>query len=174
MSRTDKDRPWFIRALDDTVTRTEVHRHRMFGDPIYDTQPVLDDNGVQAFEMKSVYSRYTDDDGIEQVGWHDELLPAWERIFVGYTPDYCTIDEVKQARNYDELMRFPCYYVERQTHYRPDDEEKRIFHGGKRARQRQGLHSLVKNLRSNDVDADDFLDDERLYEGSHIHEGAWH
>lgn len=174
MSRTDKDRPWFIRALDDTVVRSERHRHNLFGSPIYEYIPVLNEDGSRALEQKTTYSRYTDDDGVEQVGWHDYLAPAWKRILVGYMPDYCTIDEEKHVSTHDELMNYPCFRMERHNRYRPDDEEKRIFHGGKRARQRQGLNSLVKNLRSNDVEAEDFLDDERLYEGIHIHEGAWH
>lgn len=174
MSRTDKDRPWFIRALDDTVIRSERHRHSLFGSPIYDYIPVLDENGSQTLESRSIYSRYVDENGAEQVGLHDEMLPAWERILVGYMPDHCTIDDEKHVSTHNELMNYPCFRMERQNHYRPDDEEKRIFHGGKRARQRQALSSLAKNLRFNDVEAEDFLDDERLYEGIHIHEGAWH
>ena len=50
MSRTDKDRPYWVRSNDPTLLRDEHHNHTLFGKPEYTWAVVKDEKGEPVYE----------------------------------------------------------------------------------------------------------------------------
>ena len=132
MSRTLKDRPYWVKVNDKSLPRTPRHNHEEAGEPLYRYLPVKDENGNNVMETYTrrgflgyrIYKHY---EGYKLYPTWDELIadvPAEhiyydrrfyaesgeieatrikrEKVLIGYRPTECTID--------DYLPRVDKYY----------------------------------------------------------------
>lgn len=53
MSRTFKDRPYWVKNKDKTLNRRVSHEHEKAGAPVYESFPLLDENGEQVLKTKT-------------------------------------------------------------------------------------------------------------------------
>ena len=130
MSRTEKDRPYWVKRNDKSIPRVEHHNHHEAGQPIHRYLPVTDENGNPVMETYETYGltgysmyniwehRFKEYDTFEElqadnpgeVRCSKEFYQRWgmkektrvkrERTVVGYRPAECTIDEWVPRGNY--------------------------------------------------------------------------
>lgn len=123
MSRTLKDRPYWVKVNDKSLSRTPCHDHEHAGEPLYRYLPVKDENGNEIMETFMShgflgYRFYKHYEGYKLYPTWDELvadIPAnhifferryyaqWgdvektrvkrENVLIGYRPTECTIDD---------------------------------------------------------------------------------
>lgn len=122
MSRTLKDRPYWVKANDKALARDEYHSHEIAGNPIYGSVEVKDENGETVMETYTVYGvtgyfiydlfqgfkTYPDWESLIKenpqhsdsarsrytlIGDIEKIRPKREQTIIGYYPDECTIDK---------------------------------------------------------------------------------
>lgn len=115
MSRTDKDRPWWV-VRNDTAHKYTSHDHLHFGQPIYRSRAVRDKDGKRISEEVPIYKTahemvhtwyggyYGTPEAIKQAkraigaARPNEMIDTGitytkyltERVLIGYVADHCT------------------------------------------------------------------------------------
>lgn len=118
MSRTDKDRPYWVRSVDPTENRSAYHYHTQFGKEVYRTYRVYDEKGEPVWEERE-YTRY-----VPNPAWYDSphytvgakseqksvwiprtipvketrLMPKYERVLIGHYATYCSFPSADKAQ----------------------------------------------------------------------------
>ena len=146
MSRTDKDRPWYIQSSDPTELRYAHHNHSRFGQKIVYSRLVTDADG------NSVYEEYN----------------------VKYVVDHCTINEIPASVASIHIYRlYPCYYSLIRRWGAPDKDDKRAYHSSIRRREYDTLNVIKKRYNAAE-DIEEISASEELNSAGRImHIGYW-
>lgn len=174
MSRTDKDRPYWVALNDADVTSyEEVHQHHLFGKPIWGWDWEKDENGNVLWFSYLVtvrwgYRLYVLDDGstatyqtlyaknpkqwwAHTVGVID--VPPVQEVrwrkrrahqVIRHFSDECTIDVPENPHQ----PTGPCYrktpWYQNRRKFLPNREQRRFYHSSERRTETNTLRSLAK------------------------------
>lgn len=191
MSRTDKDRPYWVKTADPTLAREAVHRHELLGKkPRYRFYPWEDKPDVTLVETTS--SDYVFNELLlekDDVNWLDALLtPEDYQQYVTVVssvkteeiittvlkakryPDECELT-VEPVAHKSEYREHACYYNLRQRyHYLPDKDERKNFHHGVRSKETSGLKNTVKEMNGSHFQD---YNEERITTARSLHTRWW-
>lgn len=164
MSRTLKDRPYWVRANDpDSSGRSVIHRHDLFGEAIYRAVRIKDKDGNQVYEEKVIPGF-----GTKFLGYAPDTvvsLPVIQDVLVGHVSEFCTADRISTDSGkpvqyagsrsinpcYPELDSYPVLYN------RPTKLKRKTFHSSNRKREHVSLRESFKAFRgTSDYDEVDF------------------
>lgn len=171
MSRTFKDRPYWVRANDPMEPRIAHHDHTALGTPIYKYENILDSQGNQITEeIELLYWTFDENSEIVQ-RYRKYSLFKKKKTIVGYFADDCSLYEKKQSK----FDKSPCYMdLSYQTHSydRPEDSQaRRRYHSSKRIQEHETLR-YAKKLYNSDGDID-FFTDESIELRKNFHRDYW-
>jgi len=171
MSRTFKDRPYWVRTNDEHEPRDVFHDHLSFGRPVYRTVPVTDEAGATLTEIGSTeitagYHIYMISGGVRYYSafkWYRvrksleaEVLSvapvmktiSWERPvtgrkLIGYVASHCTGDEPMTKQDPDGWFRpcSPSLEYRRETILKSN---RKLYHRVSRAQEQRGLKALTR------------------------------
>jgi len=174
MSRTFKDRPFWVKSNDPSLRRSASHGHLRFGIPIYRRVPVKDENGNFVYNEYLGYRLIERENAALKLGITDLYRVIdkpefgflfrkephiytdgikYERVIVGYHPDHCTIAEPATSSS---DISFGCHYWF-DINYSADMPKfyRQQHHVKQRRAKRDSLVKYVKEFNSNGLD-DDF------------------
>jgi hypothetical protein len=187
MSRTDKDRPYWVRIADPKEDRRIHHNHYWFGAPIRRRVHKVDENGDPIYtEGEHTYrvAPYIDRDeeGNEQLRWYVTKryrIPVYEYVIIGYRPLACTINYTNRASRRDWVHfgpyeeQYTCGYVLNDyARNRPRKNERKEYHKSAKARQVRPLRNIIKQYNAGeDVDG---YDHPELNTRVRRHKGWWY
>jgi hypothetical protein len=175
MSRTDKDRPYWVMGNDPTYRRTAYHNHDLLGKTVYHNAYVKDAKGNYLYE-DITRTRLMYRSGVPSIipdrevnRWITEYLNVngslkssyyevnevvgqrrvTERIVDFVYPDHCTINEPTPS-GYRWKNGQPCYYwADRHFYYDgPDKDDKRYINGVERTKERLTMRRFLKEVNS--------------------------
>lgn len=174
MSRTFKDRPFWVRSNDVTETRYEHHNHGQFGEENLIRCPVKDENGDPVYELKTVPRGYYNENGSYVYSEYSWYALVTEVTVASVTKDYCTINEagpsIHSYRARTDVNA--CSYILFENKFnRPLKKEKKIYHGAAKAAERAFLVKAAK-LYNNGWDAEEF-ETETMTTRTNMHRGWW-
>lgn len=190
MSRTDKDRPYWVQAQDNTLRTREYHNHDIFGrtysrlkvrgektlveygEHVWILRYQYETPGMTPEEHEACQDHYW-----TRIGWaHGGLRWFFERraryewvgrveVPVSY-PDYCTIDEFDNRRN---GWRNPCarYISYRWYDRRTAEDRGLMYHRPARQASRQAMQRYVEEYNTFGE-----VDDSAWQDNQHRH-GPW-
>lgn len=194
MSRTDKDRPYWVKTNDPSLPRHESHYHEAFGRSFKRQRQARNSDGTPRYELKTE-SRIVLK---ENMGWYldaarldpnipwpiqhkrDELrfytretydywVPLYERMVTRTYADHCTIDEPNHGQPRHIIN--PCSYSLDYWYFSPwggvSKDQRSEFNSMKRRSQRDELKTYVKEVNAMDDWSD--LDDSQLNNDRHRH-----
>ncbi len=168
MSRTRKDRPYWVLKNDPKMARYASHDHVVTLMELVGEEPV--------------YRRVPDKDGYH---WQDKLW--YVRKLYKRTPVVvpCTLDipegtpstwryrSPRIISNEERLKQKNCYWgLEYHPNIRSNKDMKQLTNGAVRSKVRQQLHEAVKSYGT-DWDEDDWYDVDVFVDSKHIHAGWW-
>ena len=186
MSRTDKDRPYDVRAADPKEARLPHHNHLRFGkevkvsrikkdvygNPVYETATTqrLVEVAVPAEEsstgMPATFKSWVEVKYAKAV---------YETVTLGFVADHCTLDEPHEnIPNISRWRLFPCSYNLRVAHWdKPDAKDKRAYHGHARRGERDSLLRLSR-LYNNGENIEEMAEVEDITSArENMHKGYW-
>lgn len=202
MSRTDKDRPWWV-VNNDTAHKYTRHDHLHFGEPVYRTRRVLDKNGKplieevpiikRAFDMvHGPFGSYSGTPAAVQkakraigAGRPNEMIDTgitWkkhvtERVLIGYIADHCTVGEkVTEQDRWGWLL--PCTPdhdpTDKWWHHKDGSARHDFSQTYYRGKRRASRDTLRKtaNAYNSGTDPEDYEDDINPLTDHHKH-GVW-
>lgn len=167
MSRTRKDRPYWVLKNDPKMARYATHDHlvtlsEVVGEePVYRTMPTKDGWHWQ------------------EVLWYTRKLYKHTRVEVD-----CTLDvpeggpskywgKARTKTNEERLAQKNCYWwLEYYPNVKSSKEYKRLTNGATRSKVRQQLHSAVRDLGTYWED-DDWYDVDIFEDSKHLSRGWW-
>lgn len=178
MSRTDKDRPYWVKCNDETLLRYTDHDHINLGRTYYRSVPVRDADNRIVYEtvetIRSVF-RYAAafNEGVNErivdeyqfnTGdykkyahlYRDEVF-TYDRIMMRRVPilthkDYCTEGEPRSKNGRSENPCTPHLVVH---HYdKPTKGQRDEYNSHHRAKTRDALKALTKQARWTEIDED--------------------
>ena len=95
MSRTLKDRPYWVKVNDKSLSRTPRHNHEDAGQALYRRLPVKDENGNKVMEAHIIEHAFLGYRAYNMYERRYKLFPTWEE-FVAENPD----NRIYVGRNY--------------------------------------------------------------------------
>jgi len=173
MSRTFKDRPWLVRSYDKSEPLVdEYHNHLDFGKPVYKTVLVRDEKGEVVTQDEARNGWHRTAEGNFTYGPYTRTFRVTKQVLFGYMADHCTINEPQVlGRSYRENLS-PCTrFVQTTKNNRPRSWEKRYFHKGMRANERDAIKGYEKLY--NGGEEVDLYEDERTETRVRFHKGYW-
>lgn len=188
MSRTDKDRPYWVRIADPEEDRRISHtRHWHLGTPIYISLKVRDEDGYPIYDEET-YKYSAPIYGMNVWGYlsiirYEERTKTVtkvckERKLIGHVPDHCIVDmrNTPDRRNhytYRGKEDYTCgYQLEFHNRNRPyKKRERKHWHASKREGERTPLVNARKEYNSGE-NLDDY-DHEALNTRTTFYEGWW-
>lgn len=99
MSRTLKDRPYWVKVNDKSLSRTPCHDHENAGQPIYRYLPVKDENGNTVMETVTIENAFL---GYRTYNIYErrfKIYPTWAE-FVAEVPDNRILFESRYYARY--------------------------------------------------------------------------
>lgn len=202
MSRTDKDRPWWV-VKNDTAHKYTRHDHLHFGEPVYRTRALRDKDGKRIFEEEPILmtahkmvhyyfgGSYGTPEGLRRAkraisaGHPDEMIDtgrtwrkyATERVLIGYIADHCTAGEtVTENDRWGWLL--PCTPdtppEEKWWHHKDGSARHDFSQMYYRGKRRASRDTLRKtaNAYNSGTDPEDYEDDINPLTDHHKH-GVW-
>lgn len=202
MSRTFKDRPYWVRANDPMeLGRRIKHDHARAGNPIYEWRTVLDEAGEPILEEHEsevtafwvlVFpsgSRMRVDTYRETWTYSNTVMRYQvmktkkfysykeEQVLVGYRPSECTeeislTNEPWMASKFTHLCTPEIGYGYRWSRNRPRKAEKQAYHASARTQEKEALRAA---LRASQDDLNDMWGDEfeKARTRQQRHNGRW-
>lgn len=167
MSRTRKDRPYWVLKSDPKMDRYATHDHIVVVYDVVGEEPI--------------YRRVPNKDGW---GYHEELW--YTRKLYKRTPVQvpCTLDTPDKPRHTwrysrsltapDRLEQKNCYWwLEYYPNVRSHKDFKQLTSGAVRSKVRQKLHEAVRDYGASTTDLDDWYDVDVFVDSKHINKGWW-
>lgn len=180
MSRTDKDRPYWVKCNDETLLRYTDHDHVNLGRTYYRSVPVRDAYNRIVYETvettRTVFRygaaqrfgvnewdveeyQFTTGDYEKYAHLYRKETFEYDRPLVRRVPivtykDYCTEGE---PRTKDGRSENPCqYHLTLQSfHYgKPTKDQRKTYSSHQRAKTRDTLKGLTKQARWSEIDED--------------------
>jgi hypothetical protein len=170
MSRTKKDRPYWVRANDKTEAREESHNHLNLGKARYKRIPVLDENDEPIMEERiTTYNAFREHKAWREGVTYEEAIAdmdkwGWlwkEQEIARYTTvktvqvvdyviaDHCTINEpcVRSGGHYN--FQVPCsHHLAHQKWYPVHKNERKAYNNKQRTYSRNTLKNVIKEINS--------------------------
>lgn len=119
MSRTLKDRPYWVKVNDKSLSRTPRHNHEDAGQTLYRNIPVKDEKGNKVMETFMAYGFL----GYQSYNiWERryKLYPTWEE-FIAATPDNSIFFERRYYAQYGDVERTRVKYETVEIGHRPTE-----------------------------------------------------
>lgn len=188
MSRTFKDRPYWVRIADPKEDRSIFHSHWHFGRTLRRKIRVRDENKQPVFKEEIITTFKT---VYEYSSWAGCTVPRYEEYkVIRRTPVYKIVEIgeeldccVVESSNIPQLSERVGYRHSRPDAYtctwsldeyarnRPGSRERKAWHAEKRAKERQPLMKALKAYNfGEDIDG---YDDENLNTRVSRHNGWW-
>lgn len=146
MSRTFKDRPYWVKTNDPkNLEVITYHHHVHFGRPLWKTVPVRDAEGNLVTTEETVKHYHTGEPYIVTRG-------VYENRLVGYTSKECDAHEPEDGTHYSESLRNCGHYLRLLNPGRRTRDDKTEKHRSSRARQRDLLKNITKTGALEDED----------------------
>jgi len=174
MSRTDKDRPWNVRAADPKEDRQAHHDHLSFGRKIVASRPKLDEKGNPVTTTTYHTGNRWHNGGYSWEENYPITRVVYEKYLVGYVANYCTVDEGPEANSWHSEGRlYPCsHHIVQYSRNRPWRDDKQAYHGSSRRAERDSLVNMANRYNSG-YDLEDYDEDNRVNSRSRRHIGYW-
>lgn len=146
MSRTFKDRPYWVKTNDPkNLEVITYHHHTRFGRKLEKSFPVKDENGervTKEVEFTTYFSKET----------HTVTVDVYESRLIGYHSTECDAHEPENGGHYSESLRNCGHYLRLHNYGSPTSYEKTEKHRATRARERNLLKNIIKLEEVEDED----------------------